>query len=62
MILVWAEDSWLQKHAGATLIEEQEKAETEGSEKASNQTQVSTNQIQTFVKLLSFVYIDRTLY
>ncbi|XP_067928634.1 peptidyl-prolyl cis-trans isomerase E-like isoform X2 [Watersipora subatra] len=32
---VWSEDSWLQKHAGATLLEGEEKAETEESEKGS---------------------------
>ncbi|KAF6036866.1 PPIE [Bugula neritina] len=55
---VWAEDSWLQKHAGATLIEEQEKAETEGSEKASNQTQETTQSVTQAAGVNSKVFMD----
>lgn len=37
---MWSDDSWLQKHAGATLGEAQEKAENEESEKTTEETQV----------------------
>lgn len=39
--VVWADDTWLQKHAGATLTEEgEEKADTEDNEKGTSITQV----------------------